>query len=120
MRMRGANSLVPDFSMLQSIAKALEPVFRVVGPDDAVHYQIGILLQKVAQEETTDESGYSGQQNLAKISRGHRIGRQSLTDRCMDESAQGIDVSLAMRWQRSNKWGHRGVGNGFFGYVSFP
>jgi hypothetical protein len=112
--------LVPDFSLLQGIAQALEPVFCMVGPDDAMHYQIGILLQKVAQEETTDESGYPSQQNLAKISRGHWIGRRSLTDRCMDESAQGIDVSLAMRWQRSNKRGHRGVGNGFFDHVSFP
>ena len=48
--------------MLQGIAQALEPVLCMVGPDDAVYYQIGMLLQKVAQEETTDESGRSGQQ----------------------------------------------------------
>ena len=91
--------LVPDFSMLQSIAQALEPVFCIVGPDDAMHYQIGILLQKVAQEETTDESGHPGQQDLAKISRGHRIGRRSLTD-AVWTNRRRVSTSL---WQCGGK-----------------
>ena len=112
--------LIPDVGLLQSGADTLEAMFGVIGPDNAVNHQIGVLLQEVQQKETTDETGRSGQKYLFEITRRDSGGRCFSADCLVNESAKGIDVSLAMRWQRSNKRGHRRVGNGFFDHVSFP
>ena len=112
--------LIPDFSFFEGSAQALAPTRGIVGPDQAVHDQIRLLPQQVVQQETTDESGGSGQQDLSKISRRHGIGRPLLADGGMNESTQCIDVSLAMRGQGPDDRLHRRVGVGSFGHTLLP
>ena len=111
-----SKGFVPDFSLLQGGLDTLEAMFGVIGPDQAMDHYIGILLQKVAQDKTPDESVRPGQQNLSKISRGYSIGWCSLAHRRVNESAQVIKISLAIWRQRTDEWSHHPVGD-FFSHI---
>ena len=60
---------VPDLGLPQGVADALAPMLDAVGTDHAVNHDIRVLLQEIAQKETTDETGRPGQQHLSKIGR---------------------------------------------------
>ena len=53
--------LIPDLGLLQGGAQALQSVVAVGAPDQAVHHQIGVVPQQVAQHEPAHETGRPGQ-----------------------------------------------------------
>ena len=110
---------IPDLGLLQGVADALAPMFDVVGSDHAVHRDLRVLLQEIAQEEATDETGRPGQQHLSKFRRRYRGGRRLLADKRAHEPTECVDVSLTMRRQGSDERRHRGVGEGSLGHLFF-
>ncbi len=85
-----------------------------------MHDQIGFLLQKVAQEKTSDEPGRPGQHDFPKISRRHGIARWLLPDRLVNGPAHDVHVSLALRRQRPNERRDFGVGGRDFSHICPP
>ena len=110
--------LIPDIGLLQSGADTVKAVFGVIGPNNAVNRQIGVLPQEALQKEPTHESGRSGQNYLFEITGRDGGGRRFFTDSRVNDSAKGVDVSLAMRRQRSNKRGHNAVDGGCVSHKS--
>ena len=109
--------LVPDLGLLQGGAQALQSVLAVGGPHQAVHDQIGVLPQQVAQHEPAHEPGRPGQQHLAHICDRHRRGWHAIADGAADERPQAVHVPLALRRQRAGQRRYPPVGWGCMRHV---
>ena len=104
--------VLPDFGQLERGAQALQPMRFVLGPDQAVHDQL-VALQEVAEQETADETGRPGQENLPKSGGRYWIVQRAAVDALANETPQRSEVPLTLRRQCADQRRHRpGVDTG--------
>ncbi len=61
---------------------------KIIGADNAVHPQPGILPQQLTQEETANEPGCPGQQDLAESIGKHWTCQRAAVNALANESSQ--------------------------------
>ena len=88
--------VVPNLRLLQGRTQALQTMLFMFGPDQAVHDEIVVIPQEVAQQETSDETGRSRQEDLPKGRGRHRIRQLSPAHGLLNEPPEGLEIPLAL------------------------
>ena len=82
-----SEAVVPDFRVLHVRPQPLEALLAAVAAHDAVHRESRIPVEQVPHQETAEEAGRAGDEDVAEVGGGNSLGGRRTGDCFANEAA---------------------------------